>query len=135
MSDKKKKREEENEEALSSVNIVDVPAEQKEKYTDIGYLMSKVLEDQNHIKIPNAMVAMTVLDQGLRSLIDYIVQNRSKAKSNAAKKFVVTIGDIDFGISYREDENEEKEGNFTMFANITVENKINGKSDDETESE
>ena len=129
MSKEKKNIDKAQEEELQSVNYIDIKPEDKKSFNTIGEIMNDILDSENNIQIPNAMVAMTVLIQGIRSVYKYLEENRSKTEYVS-----VNLGDyLELGIEYRESDDEEKDGNFTIVAKEGLKGKIDSKSDDVSE--
>ena len=80
MSKEKKNIDKAQEEEVQSVNYIDIKPEDKKSFNTIGEIMNDILDSENNIQIPNAMVAMTVLIQGIRSVYKYLEENRSKTE-------------------------------------------------------
>ena len=131
MSKAKKNIDKAQEEEVQSVNYIDIKPEDKKSFNTIGEIMNDILDSENNIQIPNAMVAMTVLIQGIRSVYKYLEENRSKTEYVS-----VNLGDyLELGIEYRESDDEEKDGNFTIGAKEGLKGKIDSKSDDVSEEQ
>ena len=125
-----------NDELMKKVSVTSVEASEKEKYNEIGSNMGDILKVENNINIPNPMIAMTVLEQGICCVLKHLAENRAKALNSADGAYSVKLGNyVEFGITHRPSEDEEKEGNYCMFANILPGAKLIGKSDEESEDE
>ena len=97
----------------------------------ISEVTQKVLENESNIKITNANVIPTIASTFLRTVASWLSDN----KSTDSDISIDIMGLMEMGISYRESEDGEANGNFTPFIVPGPEFKQRIKDNDLTENE
>lgn len=103
--------------------------ENKKEISKIAERAQKFLDSENGIVITDPRVVATTTYVFLREAIKYL----SEHKADADKTELNLLQLIDIGVSKRENDEAEKEGNYTPYANAGQEFKLLVKDDDDTE--
>lgn len=111
-----------------NAKLIEIRENEKE-ITKIAEEAAKYLETENNIVVSHALAIPTISYAFLRSAIGYL--NTHKAAGSDIELNLMQL--LDLGVSYRENEEAEKEGNFTPYARPGQEFKLLVKDDDETE--
>lgn len=83
---------------------------------------------ENNINISSSAAIPTIICQFLRTTVDAINENKSKGDVNINLFHI-----LDMGVTYREDTDGEKEGNFTPYTQAGQDFKLGIKDDKLTE--
>jgi hypothetical protein len=111
-----------------TAKLIEIRENEKE-ILKIAEKAAKYLESENNIVVSHAQAIPTIAYGFLREAINYL--NEQKAAGSDIELNLMQL--IDLGISYRENDEAEKEGNFTPYAAPGQEFKLLVKDDAETE--
>lgn len=103
--------------------------EQEKEIAKIAEAAKAHLKHENNITVTSAIAIPTIAYAFLREAIAYVNQNKSTDSDFTLNLMQL----IDLGVSYRENEDAEKEGNYTPFAAPGQEFKLLVKDDADTE--
>ena len=98
---------------------------------EVATLAQKMLETEHNIKVTRAEALHTITYVTLLALAKYLEKNKSTAGTTA----VNFLNFMTMGITYRESEDGEKDGNFTPFIQPGTIFKTFIKSDEMTEDD
>ena len=113
---------------MANAKLIEIRENEKE-ILKVAERAQKFLDSENNIVISHAQVIPTIAYAFMREMINFL--NEQKAPGSDVE--VNVMGLFDMGISYRENEDAEKEGNFTPFLRPGQEFKLLVKDDAETE--
>jgi hypothetical protein len=113
-----------------NARLIEIRQNEKE-IQKIAERAQKFLDEENHIVISHAQAIPTIAYAFLRETINFL--NENKSAGNDIEINVMQL--LDLGISHRESDDAEKEGNFTPYARAGQEFKLLVKDDDATEEE
>lgn len=108
--------------------LIEIRNNEKE-ITKIAENAMRVLKDEHSITISHGAAIPTVAYAFLREAVAYLNNNKTLGGDTEINLFQL----MDIGISHRENEDGEKEGNFTPYINPGQEFKLLVKDDGETE--
>lgn len=111
-----------------SAKLIELRQNEKE-ILKIAEKAAKYLESENQIIISHSQAIPTIAYAFLREAIEYLKENKTAGSDIELNLMQL----LDIGVSYRENEDAEKEGNFTPYATPGQEFKMLVKDDDETE--
>lgn len=112
----------------NTANLIEIRENQTE-IMNIAKYAQKYLEAENNIHVTHHEVIPTIAFAFFRGMIDHLNQNKTPGRD-----VEINVLDLfDIGIAYRENEEAEKEGNFTPFMRPGQEFKLLVKDDDQTE--
>lgn len=103
--------------------------ENVKEISEISVMAQKILEEERNITISKAEAIPTIVYEFMISMFSYM----GKEKSIDKDIMINLMHLFDFGITYRESEDGEKDGNFTPFMNPGQVCKTIIKSDEVTE--
>jgi len=90
---------------------------------------AKYLDEENRITITHSLAIPTIVYAFMREAINFLTENKVVGSDIEINLMQL----LDLGISYRENDEAEKEGNFTPYARPGQEFKLLVKSDEDTE--
>jgi hypothetical protein len=111
-----------------NAKLIEIRENEKE-ILKIAEKASKYLEAEHNIVISHAQAIPTIAYGFLREAIQHI--NEHKAAGTDYELNLMQL--IDLGVSHRENDEAEKEGNYTPYARPGQEFKLLVKDDDDTE--
>lgn len=103
----------------------------QKEIVEISELAQKILARENHIVISNPEAIPTIVDAFMRTTIAYLAENKSTTEDIV----IDLLGLMDIGVSFRESEDGENDGNFTPFVTPGPVFRKGIKDNDVTESE
>lgn len=103
--------------------------ENEQEILKISEKAAKYLEAEHNIVISHAQAIPTFAYAFLREAINYLKEN--KAAGTDVELNLMQL--LDIGVSHRENDEAEKEGNYTPYARPGQEFKLLVKDDDDTE--
>lgn len=115
---------------MASAKLIEIREDEK-AFMKIADRAQKYLESENNISISHAQAIPTIAYAFLREAINYL--NEQKSTGQDVELNLMQL--LDIGISHRENDEAEKEGNFTPYARPGQEFKLLVKDDNETEEE
>lgn len=103
--------------------------ENESEIAAISEAAAKILQSEHNIKFSNPVGLPTVVYTFLKATMQHLAQNKTEGEDSEINLFQL----LDIGISYREGEDGEKDGNFTPYAVPGQEFKLIVKDDENTE--
>lgn len=113
-----------------AVKLIEIREDEKAIMT-IAERAQKYLDAEHKITITHEQIIPTIVYGFLREAINFL--NEQKSGSEEVELNLMQL--LDIGISYRENEESEKEGNYTPYARPGQEFKLLVKDDEDTEDE
>jgi hypothetical protein len=110
--------------------VIEIRQNEKE-ITKISDRAQKLLDEEYHIVISHAQAIPTIVYAFMKETVNFLNQNKSAGNDIEINLMQL----LDLGISHRESDDAEKEGNFTPYARPGQEFKLLVKDDEETEAE
>ena len=89
--------------------------EHEEELMEIASNACKILEADHNVSIPNPKILLTIGYVYMKNLVQNLAENKIEGKGSQ----INFINLFDIGISYRENDDAEKEGNYVPFINPT----------------
>lgn len=111
-----------------NAKLIEIRENEKE-INHIAENAAKLLETENNIVISQPAAIPTIAHAFLREAINYLAANKTTGGDIELNLMQL----LDVGISYRENDEAEKEGNFTPYATPGQEFKLLIKDDEDTE--
>lgn len=111
-----------------NANLIDIRKNKKE-IMEAARITAEKLDRENNITITVSDAIPTIAYEFIKNLFDIVVKNKSMTTDIE----IDFAGLMDIGVSYRDGEDGEKDGNFTPYLNAGQEFKLMTKSDDESE--
>lgn len=113
-----------------NARLIEIRENEKE-IMKIAERAQKFIDEENHIVITHPAAIPTIAYAFLRESINYLNENK-----NAGNDITLNLMQLfDMGISFRDNEDAEKEGNYTPFLVPGQEFKLLVKNDEDTEEE
>lgn len=101
----------------------------KEEIIKIASRAMTILDEENNVVIPTVEVIPTIAYVFMKSMIQYLNENKEKGVDTSINFMQL----MDIGITYRNNDDAEKDGNFTPLVVAGQEFKLLIKDDDKTE--
>lgn len=89
--------------------------ENEVELTEIADTACKILDADHNVSIPNPKVLLTIAYIYMKNMVQSLAENKVEGKGSQ----INFINLFDIGISYRENDDAEKEGNYVPFINPT----------------